>query len=169
MIINHPRPSPFPPGVGAKVGKPQTSTRVPNELILPTISVRLLDRLVVFVGREGVQIADADWKRYMEWLRALLLEPRELGVLVTTGPAPTSAQRSLLLQEPKADKLRVAVLISDAKMMAVTRVMSWFMKRTKPFPAHELQKALEHLGESDIVRVRASIRELGGAPPKAAP
>jgi len=106
----------------------------------------------------------------MEWLRALQWEGRELSVLVTSGaPPPTSAQRSLLLRELKADKIRVAVLISDPKVIVVVRVMSWFMKGTKPFRAHELQKALEHLGEGDIARVRTTIRELGGVLAKAAP
>ena len=109
MITNHPRPSTFPSAVfGARVSKRETSTRVPDELILPTFSVRLLGRIVVLV-------------------------------------------------------------ISDPKMTAVTRVMSWFMKKTKPFPAHDLQKILAHLGERDSRRIRTTIQELGGVLPKGAP
>jgi len=36
------------------------------------------------------------------------------------------------------------------------------------FKAHELEQALAFLGESDLVRVRTTIRELGGVVHKAA-
>jgi len=171
LITNHPRPAIFPSAAfGAKVAKRQTSTRVPSELILPTFSVRLLDQLVVFVGRPGVLIADADWSCYLEWLKALLLDASELRVLVTPGaPPPTSTQRSLLNQAIRFDSIRFAIMFSDPKVLAIVRVMSWFMKSIEPFGARQLQKALEHLGESDITRVRTAIRELGGVLPDAAP
>ncbi len=146
----------------------EPATRLPDQLVLPTISFRLLDQLVVFVGKPGIEIADADWGRYMEWLKALLTDGRKLGVLVTPGPAPSSGQRSVLLQVLKADTVRVAVLISDPKVIAVVRVMSWFLKNTKPFPANELENALAYLGERDVARVRSTIRDLGCAVPKVA-
>lgn len=160
----------MPRGRGTTVPKLETVTRVSDELILPTFAVRLLDRLIVWVGRPGVHITDVDWNRYIEWIQALLLKAPELSVLVTSGtPPPTSAQRSLFNREIKFESVRIAVLISDPKLVAVVRVMSWFMKSAEPFRSHELQKALAHLGESDVARVRTTIRELGGVLSKAAP
>ena len=136
---------------------------IPEELVLPTFSARLLNRLVVFVCRPGVDIGDADWETYIQWLKALQAEVPDLNVLTAAGGrAPSSAQRSLLSRELKADRIRLAVLLVDPKLVVIVRVVSWFMKGAQAFRAHELDKALDYLGEKDIARVRTAIRELGG-------
>ena len=43
------------------------------------------------------------------------------------------------------------------------------MRGAEAFKAHELEKALQYLGETDVARVRATIREHGGAVYKVAP
>ncbi len=145
------------------------ATTIPGELILPTFSARVLDRLVVFVCRPGLDIADDDWSRYVDWLKALQQESPELGILTAAGGrAPSAAQRARLNRELKTDGIRLAVLLADWKLVAVVRVSSWFMKGAEPFHAHELDKALAYLGEGDSAKVRTTIRELGGVVFKAA-
>jgi hypothetical protein len=141
----------------------------PNELILPTLSARLLGRLVVFVNQPGLPIADADWRSYLDWLNAIQQSVSDVGVITAPGgSAPSSAQRSLLNRELRTDHIKVAVLLSDPKLVAIVRVTSWFMKSVEAFKAHELEKALAYLGETDVARVRNTIRELGGTVAKAA-
>jgi hypothetical protein len=140
-----------------------------EELVLPTFSCRLLGRLVVFVCKPGCDIADADWNQYLQWLQTLQRDVPDLAVLTAAGGrAPSSAQRALLNRELKADRIRLAVLLSDPKLVAIVRVTSWFMKGAEPFRAHEIEKALAYLGEGDPARVRTVIRELGGVVHKAA-
>lgn len=142
---------------------------LPEELILGTFSARLLNRLVVFVNKPGVDIADDEWERYVQWLKALQHESLSLGILTAPdGRAPSSAQRALLSRELRTDRIKVAVLLSDPKLVVIVRVTSWFMKGVQAFKAHELEQALVFLGESDVVRVRATIRELGGVVHKVA-
>ena len=119
-------------------------SQIPEELILPTFSVRLVGRLVVFVGRPGLDIGDDDWLRYVEWLKEL--------------------QRSsqIVNRELNTNALRLAVLLSDPKLVVVVRILSWFIKSARAFRAHELEEALAYLEETDVARVRTTIRELGG-------
>lgn len=143
---------------------------IPNELILPTFSARLLGRLVVFVNRPGLDISDLDWRRYLDWLRAVQAETPELSIITAAGGrAPSSAQRSLLNSEVRTDRIRIAVLLDDPKLVVIVKVTSWFMKSAEPFKAHELEKALAYLGETNVALVKTTIRELGGSVPKAAP
>jgi len=141
-----------------------------NQLILPTFSCRLLGRLVVFVCKPGCDIADADWGVFIAWLKELQRTSPDLSVLTAAGGrAPSSAQRALLNRELQADRIRLAVLLSDPKLVAIVRVTSWFMKGAEPFRAHELDKALLYLGGGeDPARVRTVIRELGGVVHKSA-
>lgn len=136
----------------------------PLELVLPTFSTRLLGSLVVFVNRPGLEIADDDWRTYVHWLKDVQSVTPDLGILTAAGGrAPSSAQRSLLSRELKTDRIRVAVLLSDPKLLVIVRVTSWLMKGTAAFKAHEVDKALEFLGERESsARVRTTIRELGG-------
>jgi hypothetical protein len=140
----------------------------PEELSLPTFSARLVGRLIVFVCRAGLDIADDDWRKYIDWLKALQQVSPELKILTAPGGrAPSSAQRSLINRELDTDAMRLAVLLSDPKLVAVVRVTSWFMRSAEPFRADELEKALAYLGEGDVDRVTRVIRELGGAPVQA--
>jgi hypothetical protein len=142
---------------------------LPEELILGTFSARLLNRLIVFVNKPGVEIADADWERYIEWLKGLQHESLSLGILTAPdGRAPSSAQRALLNRELRTDRIKVAVLLSDPKLVVIVRVTSWFMRGVQAFKAHELEQALAYLGEGDLARVRSTIRELGGVVHKVA-
>lgn len=142
---------------------------LPEELIFDTFSARLLKRLVVFVNKPGIDIADGDWDRYVQWLKALQHESLSLGILTAPdGRAPSASQRSLLNRELRTDRIKVAVMLSDPKLVVIVRVTSWFMKGVQAFKAHELEQALAYLGEGDLVRVRATIRELGGLVHKAA-
>jgi hypothetical protein len=143
---------------------------VPDELLLSTFSARLLNRLVVFVCKPGCEIGDDDWMQYVMWLKALQEETLNLAILTAPdGRAPSSAQRSLLSRELRTDRIKVAVLLSDPKLVVIVKITSWFMRGAEAFKAHELEKALRYLGETDLVRVRATIRELGGVVHKAAP
>jgi hypothetical protein len=143
---------------------------VPDELNLETFSARLLNRLVVFVCKPGLDIADDDWAQYVTWLKAIQAETANLGILTAAGGrAPSSAQRSLLSRELQTDRIKVAVLLSDPKLVVIVKITSWFMRGAEAFKAHELEKALLYLGETDVVRVRTTIRELGGVVHKAAP
>jgi hypothetical protein len=143
--------------------------KVPDELLLTTFSARLLNRLVVFVCKPGVDIADDDWEQYVMWLKDLQREALNLGILTAAGGrAPSSAQRSLLSRELRTDRIKVAVLLTDPKLVVIVKITSWFMRGAEAFKAHELEKALSYLGEPDVVRVRATIRELGGVVHKAA-
>lgn len=136
---------------------------IPEELLLGSFSARRLGRLVVFVCAPGQDIDDQDWQKYVAWLKALQRETPELSVLTAAGGrAPSSAQRSLLSRELDAERIRLAVLLSDPKLVVIVKVSSWFMKSAAPFKAHELEKALAYLGETDVARVRTAIRELGG-------
>lgn len=136
---------------------------LPEELILRTFSARLVKRLVVFVNATGLDIADDDWETYVRWLKALQHESLSLGILTAPhGRAPSAAQRGLLNRELRADRIKVAVLLSDPKLLVVVRVTSWFMKGVKAFGADEVDEALAYLGEGDAARVRSTIRELGG-------
>lgn len=78
------------------------------------------------------------------------------------------AQRSLLSRELQTEHIKVAVLLTDPKLVVIVKITSWFMKGAEAFKAHELEKALAYLGESDHAGVRAAIRELGGVIHKAA-
>jgi hypothetical protein len=141
----------------------------PNQLDLPTLAVRLLDRLIVFVCKPGLDIADDDWNQYIAWVKAIQADKPQLNILTAPGGrAPSSAQRSLLNRELDTDNLRLAVMLSDPKLVVVVKVSSWFMRSAEPFRAHELEKALAYLGETNIAGVRVAIRELGGAIPYAA-
>lgn len=144
---------------------------VPDELLLSTFSTRVLNgRLVVFVCKPGLDIGDSDWALYLDWLKALQRVSPDLGIVTAAGGrAPSSAQRSLLNRELQTDRIRLAVLLSDPRLIPIVRVSSWFMKGATPFRAHELEKALAFLGETDVARVRTTIRELGGVVHKAAP
>jgi hypothetical protein len=143
---------------------------VAEELLLPTLSARVLDRLVVLVGKPGMAFADDDWSRYVQWLKQLQQQSPRLCVLtVAAGRPPSAAQRSLVNRELKTDEVRLAVLLSDSKLVAIVKVVSWFLKSAEPFRAHEIEKALAYLGEGDPARVRTTIRELGGVVVKEAP
>lgn len=136
---------------------------IPSELVLPTLSVRAHGSLIVFVNRAGVEIADADWRKYVEWAKAMQARLREIRILTAPGgSAPTSAQRSLFSREVNTDYVRMAILLSDPKLLAIVRVTSWFMRNTAAFKAHEVEQALEFLNERNAARVRLTIRELGG-------
>jgi hypothetical protein len=140
----------------------------PTQLDLPTLAVRLLDRLIVFVCKPGLDIADDDWGKYIAWVKAIQAENPQLNILTAPGGrAPTSAQRSLLNRELDTDQLRLAVLLSDPKLVVIVKVSSWFMRSAQPFRAGELDKALAYLGETNLAGVRLAIRELGGSIPNA--
>jgi hypothetical protein len=143
---------------------------IPDELRLSTFSARVLwGKLVVFVCKPGLNIGDQDWAVYVDWLKALQQASPELGILTAAGGrAPSSAQRSMLNRELKTERIRLAVLLSDPRLVPIVKVSSWFMRGAAPFRAHELDKALAYLGESDVARVRIAIRELGGVVHKAA-
>ena len=141
-----------------------------DELLLGTFSARLLNRLVVFVCKPGMDIADADWEIYVRWLKDLQRDNLNLGILTAAGGrAPTSAQRAVLSRELRTDRIKIAVLLSDPKLVVIVKITSWFMRGAEAFKAHELEKALLYLGETDVSRVRYTIRELGGVVHKAAP
>lgn len=136
---------------------------IPDKLELGTFSARRLGSLVVYVANAEREIADADWEPYVKWLQAIQRESGELKVLTAAGgSAPSSSQRSMLDRELDTDRLRVAVMLSNPKLVAVVRAFSWFIKGITPFKAHELDKALAFLGEADTAGVRAAIHELGG-------
>jgi hypothetical protein len=124
----------------------------------------LIDRLVVFVNEPGTDISDGDWQRYVDWLKALQSVSPELKILTAPGGrAPSSAQRSVLNRELKTDSMRVAVMLSDWKLVAVVRVTAWFIKGAEAFGATDLEKALAYLGESgSLAAVRVAFRELSG-------
>jgi hypothetical protein len=135
---------------------------LPDDLVLPTLSCQALGGSWCSCARRG-GIADADWERYVEWLKVLRRHMKHLAVL--TGPggrAPTSTQRAVLNRELNAEWIRLAVLLSDPKLIPIVKVSAWFMTGAKPFRAHELGKALAYLGEGDPAQVRLAIRELGG-------
>ena len=135
----------------------------PDELVQQSFSARRLDRLIVFVNRPGHEIADDEWAAYVQWLKALQTLTPDLAILTAPeGRAPSSAQRSLLNRELDMDRIKLAVLLSDPKLVVVVRVSSWFMKGAEPFQAHEVERALAYLGVGDAARVRNTIRELGG-------
>jgi hypothetical protein len=135
----------------------------PDQLVLGSFSARLLGRLVVFVCAPGRDIDDKDWGEYVQWLKQLQRDKTELRILTAAGGrAPSSAQRSLLNRELDTQQIRLAVLLTDPKLVVIVKVSSWFMKGAEPFKAHELDKALTYLGETDSARVRNAIRELGG-------
>ncbi len=136
---------------------------IPDQLTLRSFSARLLGRLVVFVCTPGCDIDDRDWAEYVQWLKLLQREKTELKVLTAAGGrAPSSAQRGLLSRELDTAQIKLAVLLTDPKLVVIVKVSSWFMKGAEPFKAHELDKALAYLGETDVSRVRHAIRELGG-------
>lgn len=136
----------------------------------PSFSARLLNRLVVFVGKPGMDFADDDWEKYVQWLKELQRDNLSLGVLTAAGgQAPSSAQRSVLSRELRADRIKLAVLLTDPKLVVIVKITSWFLGGAEAFRAHELEKALLYLGETDVARVRSTIRELGGVVHKAAP
>jgi hypothetical protein len=136
---------------------------IPDKLVFTTFSARRIGALVVWVGSGDLEIADADWEPYVKWCQAIQRETGELKVLTTPfGHAPSPSQRSLLDQELDTERMRVAVMLSNPKLVAVVRAFSWFIKGITPFKAHELEKALAFLGESDTAGVRAAIHELGG-------
>lgn len=142
---------------------------IPEQLVLSTFSARRLGSLIVYVANGDAEIADGDWERYVKWLQAIQLEEGELRVLTAAGGrAPSSKQRSLLDRELNTERLRVAVMLSNPKLVAVVRAFSWFIKGITPFKAHELDKALAFLNETDTSRVRSAIRDLGGQVPAGA-
>lgn len=118
----------------------------------------------MFVNRPGFDIADEDWRAYVQWLKDVQKVIPQVGILTAAGGrAPTSAQRSLVSRELNTDAIRMAILLSDPKLRAIVRVTSWFMKGTAAFKAHEIDAALAFLGEREgSARVRTTIRELGG-------
>jgi len=123
---------------------------------------------VVFVCTPGCEIADDDWARYIDWLKALQRHSSDLAVLTAAGGrAPTSAQRAMLNRELNAERIKLAVLLSDPKLIPIVKVSAWFMKGAQPFRAHEIEKALAYLGEGDAAQVRLAIRDLGGVVHKA--
>jgi len=141
-----------------------------EELVLPTFSARLVNQVVVFVNRPNLDIGDDDWRAYVQWLKDLQARLPAFGVLTAAdGRAPSAAQRSWLSRELVTDRIKVAVLLSDPKLVVIVKITSWFMKGAEAFKAHELEEALAYLGETDLARVRATIRELGGVVYKAAP
>lgn len=142
----------------------------PVQLDLTTFSARLLDRLVVFVCRPGLEIADNDWRVYVDWLKSIQAEKPQLNILTAPGgKAPSAAQRSLINRELNTENLKLAVLLTDPKLVVIVKVSSWFMRSAEPFRAHELDKALAFLGESNPAAVRTAIREMGGVVYNAAP
>ena len=123
----------------------------------------------MFVCRPELDIDDGDWQRYVAWLKALQAKEPVLKVLTAPGGrAPNAAQRRLLNEELRADSLRVAVMLSDPKLLVVVRITSWFIKNTEAFGANELGLALKFLGADNVAEVRAAIRALGGVVPEAA-
>lgn len=142
----------------------------PEELVLPTFSARLVNQIVVFVCQPNMDLGDDDWRTYVQWLKELQRSLPSFGILTAAGGrAPSSAQRSLLSRELETERIKVAVLLTDPKLVVIVKITSWFMKGAEAFKAHELEKALAYLGEKDVVRIRATIRELGGIVHKAAP
>ncbi|MDF3068701.1 MAG: hypothetical protein K0R38_4302 [Polyangiaceae bacterium] len=116
------------------------------------------------MNRPGLDIADDDWRAYVQWLKDVQQRIPDIGILTAAGGrAPTSAQRSLVSRELNTDAIRMAILLSDPALLVIVRVTSWFMKGTAAFKAHEIDAALAFLGERDGgARVRTTIRELGG-------
>ncbi len=147
--------------------EPATLERVkgtPTGLLLPTLATRLLGRIVVFVYRSDLNVADEDWRAYVQWLKELQNHLPEIGILIAaSGRAPSASQRSWATRELNMDTFRIAVLLSDPKIVALVKVSAWFVKGIAAFKAYEVDEALAFLGERDSgARVRAAIRELGG-------
>lgn len=118
---------------------------------------------MVFVCKPGLDIDDDDWAQYVDWLKALQKRSPDIGILTAAGGrAPSAAQRSMLNRELQTDHIRLAVLLSNPALIPIVRVTSWFLKGAAPFGAHEVEKALAYLGETDVAGVRMAIRELGG-------
>ena len=136
----------------------------PTGLDLSTLSTRLLGRIVVFVYRSDLDVADEDWRAYVQWLKELQAQLPQIGILITSGErTPSSAQRSWATRELNMDTFRIAVLLSDPKLVAIVRVSAWFMKGIAAFRPNEVEQALAFLGEPESgARVRAAISELGG-------
>lgn len=137
---------------------------IPRELRLPTFSARLLgESLVVFVCTPGLDLADEDWKQYVDWLRQLQKDTPEIRIFTAAGGrAPSATQRGLLNRELDVDRFRVAILLSNPALLPIVKVTAWFMRGVKPFGADEVAKALSYLGETDVAGVRHAVQDLGG-------
>lgn len=135
----------------------------PDQLILPTFSARLLGRLVVWVGKPDVEIADPDWETYVKWLHSVQQANRDIKILtVAGGRAPSARQRGMLNRELDTERMRVAIMLSNPNLVAIVRVTSWFIRGVAAFKQDELSAALKHLRETDVDGVRSAIRNLGG-------
>jgi hypothetical protein len=133
------------------------------DLILDTLSVRLVGHTVVFVSPPGRDIADPDWSRYVSWVRSIVDARGEVGILVAgKGRPPSSAQRSLFSREIAADRIRLAVLVSDRALLPILRVAAWLVRSARPFGPQEIEPALVFLNEPEVEAVRQAIHELGG-------
>ncbi len=139
-----------------------------------TIAYGNVERLVVFVSVGTLPPADDEWVAYLRWVKTVADEHGGVEVLVLAGPkAPSASQRALITREISSDKLRMAILLSDKRILPIAKVFGWFVKNTKVLGLQQVNEGLSYLGhpmsrevESLLVSLRA---QQGGATAAAVP
>lgn len=127
-----------------------------------TSSYGRYQNLVVFVASPGPGPSDEEWRAYVNWLRSVVERTPGTGVLVLArGKGPNAEQRSYANAEVGGDNVRMAVLLEDAKLLAVTKVFSWFVRSLRVFAPDKVDEALAYLGVLRSPAVDALLGEFG--------
>jgi hypothetical protein len=133
------------------------------------MSCRHLDELVIVVHNPTLEPSDHEWENYVAWSKRILAQHGKLRVLVLAGAkAPTSKQRSHYNQEIAGDGVRIAILLTDKRLLAVVKVFSWFLRNVKPFETHDVAGAAAYLEVAHAEAIDVALAELSSGWPVAA-
>lgn len=120
-----------------------------------------LGNIAVGVHNPG-QPSDQEWEGWLGMCREMIEQGQLQGCLVwTAGGAPNSKQRAMVKSVPGLLPVPIAIMTDSRVARGVITALSWLGKAIKPFPANDLQGALEYLGSQQAAaEVQAEIDAL---------
>lgn len=113
--------------------------------------------------------SDAEWDKYLDAMPGVLAHPNGVGMVLTDGGTPSTAQRERM-RKKDAGAVRCNAIITDRPVVrCVVTAVSWFNPKVCAFAPREFLQAFSFLGLSgaQIASVCATLEQLNhGLSPK---
>lgn len=113
--------------------------------------------------------SEAEWDKYLDAMPGVLAHPNGVGMVLTDGGTPSTAQRERM-RKKDAGAVRCNAIITDrAIVRGVVTAVSWFNPKVCAFAPREFPQAFSFVGLSgaQIASVCATLEQLNhGLSPK---
>jgi hypothetical protein len=106
--------------------------------------------------------SDAEWEPYLDAIPRVLAHPSGMGIVLTDGGTPSSAQRERMRRKDGGAVRCNAIITDNAIVRGVVTAVSWFNPKICAFAPDDFSRACQLIGLDDtqITSVCAAFKQL---------